>query len=338
MKCLRWTGGFVVGLIGLGAAVQIFPETPRQETPRHAAWRLAKDAIKDGPRPGVPDFVNWATAREVYPCEGGSGGSPQPPATRDLFDESFHYNLKAASRLCGPLTRAPGAPKMDRALSFWERSSPKASTIDPSFPSGAQLSAAFWNPVRLPLDSSQGKIVELPVRSGDQTITRRIRITIPERVRAGSASCGPPTGQGQPASAGVKDVSLDDFFWVRLNRGERYNGASCGDFAVLVAFHLVHKDQGKWLWTTFWWDPESQEFGAGRPRDFQGAGDHPHAWANYAMDASFDSTGVIFNPWRIEERGTNCARCHAEVTVHSDATRTERISFDSVTAARAHFK
>jgi hypothetical protein len=227
---------------------------------------------------------------------------------------------------------------MDRALSFWERSNPKASAMDPPFPSGAQLGAAFWNPVRLPMDPDRGKVVELPVRSGNQTVTRRIRITIPEHARAGAAQCGPPKGQGEPARAGVKDVSMDDFFWVQLNRGEHYNGASCGDFAVLVAFHLVHKNQGRWLWTTFWWDPESQEFGTGRPRDFRGAGDRPGAWANYAMDASYDSTDVIFNPWRVEERGTNCARCHAEVTVRPDAAGSARISFDSVTAAQAHFK
>jgi hypothetical protein len=227
---------------------------------------------------------------------------------------------------------------MDRALSFWERSNPKASAMDPPFPSGAQLGAAFWNPVRLTVDPDQGKVVELPVRSGDQTVTRRIRITIPEHARAAAAPCGPPKWQGESAKAGVKDVSLDDFFWVQLNRGEHYNGASCGDFAVLVAFHLVHKDQGRWLWTTFWWDPESQEFGSGRPGGFQGAGDRPRAWANYAMDASYDSSGVIFNPWRVEERGSNCARCHAEVTLHPGAAGSAGISFDSVTAAQVHFK
>jgi hypothetical protein len=332
----RWLGGFAVFLIGLSVVVRVFSQTPGPKAPRQASWKLATDAINDGgPRRGIPDFVNWLTAREIYPCEDTPRKSP---AVRDLFDESFHYNPKAAARLCGPLTLAPGAPRMDRALGFWERSNPRPSAIDPPFPSGAQLSAAFWNPVRLPVDPNQGKLVELPVRSGDRTITRRIRITIPEQARAGSAPCGPPKGQGEPATAGVQDVSLDDFFWVRLNRGERYNGASCGDFAVLVAFHLVHKDQGRWLWTTFWWDPESQEFGAGRPRDFQGAGDHPRVWAKYAMDASFDSTGTIFNPWRVEERGSNCAQCHAEVTVYPDRAAAQTISFDSVTAARAHFK
>ena len=51
-----------------------------------------------------------------------------------------------------------------------------------------------------------------------------------------------------------------------------------------------------------------------------------------------DSTGTIFNPWRIEERPANCAQCHREVTVHPDANARESISFDSVTTARAHFK
>ncbi len=334
----RWLGGVVAVVTGLGAGLHALSQTPA-ETPRQAAWRLAQNVIRDGgPRPGIPDFVNWLTAREIYPCDGGSSQPGKPAALRNLFDESFHYNPQAAARLCGPLTQAPGAPQMDRALGFWERSNPKPSVIDPPFPSGARLSAAFWNAVRLPVDPDQGKIVELPVRSGDQTLTRRIRITIPEHARASAAACGPTRGRGAPATAGVQDVSLDDFFWVQLQRGEHYSGSSCGDFAVLVAFHLVHKEQGRWLWTTFWWDPESQEFGTGRPGGFKGAGERPRVWANYAMDASFDSTGVIFNPWRVEERGTNCARCHAEVTLHPDATGSEAISFDSVTTAQAHFK
>jgi hypothetical protein len=161
---------------------------------------------------------------------------------------------------------------------------------------------------------------------------------MPARLRTESAACGPATNQGEPGAADTADVSLDEFFWVRLNRGERYNGASCGDFAVLMAFHLVHKVQGRWLWTTFWWDPESKEFGNDRPKGFEGAGEIPKVWRNYAMDASFESTGTIFNPWRIEERGENCARCHGEVTFYKSATSAARITFDSVTAARAHFQ
>jgi hypothetical protein len=257
---------------------------------------------------------------------------------RNLFDESFHYNPQAAVRLCEPLALGAGSVPLDGALAGWEKSTPKPTEMTPPFPGGARLAAAFWNALRRPADSRNGKIVQLPVRFGEEVRTRIIRITVPKHLGAGSASCDPPANQGEPGAANVTDVSLDEFFWVRLGPGERYNGASCGDFAVLMAFHLVHKVQGKWLWTTFWWDPESKEFGGDRPKDFEGTGPAPGAWRNYAMDASFESTGTIFNPWRIEERGDNCARCHREVTVYKSATSDTQITFDSVTAARAHFQ
>ncbi len=330
-------GAVAALLLNWGAASSIHPETPSVDQVRQTAWRMAKNAIQESDDRRIPQFVNWLTAREIYPCLRGaeSGRLPRP---RDFLDESFHYNAKAAVRMCEPLVRTPGAPSMDRALSFWEHSNPKALSIDPPFPSGARLGAAFWNPVRLPADPTFGKIVALQVRAGDHAITRRIRITIPSQDRTGSEPCVAPKATGDPAAPDAQDVSLDEFFWVRLGAGEHYNGASCGDFAVLVAFHLVHKDHGKWLWTTFWWDPESKEFGRGRPSSFQGAGEHPEAWANYAMDAATEPSAVIFNPWRVEERGSNCAKCHAEVAVHPGASAAERISFDSVTAAHAHFK
>ncbi len=331
-------GAAAILLLSWGAAIRIHPATLRADDIRKTAWRLANDVIQaSGPELRIPEFVNWLTAREIYPCI-SPDGTRQASRPRDFFDESFHYNAKAALRMCEPLVRAPGAPSMDRALSFWERSNPKPRAIDPPFPSGAQLSAAFWNPVRLPADPTLGKIVALQVRVGEHAVMRRIRITIPRHDRAGSESCGPPKASGDSAAPDAQDVSLDDFFWVRLSAGEHYNGASCGDFAVLVAFHLVHKDHGKWLWTTFWWDPESKEFGHDRPAKFQGAGEHPKAWANYAMDAATEPSAVIFNPWRIEERGSNCAKCHAEVAVHPGAKPSESIFFDSVTAAQAHFK
>src|SRR5689334_11275221 len=228
----RRYGRLAVLLAGWSAGSRMFSQAPAGDLSRPTAWKLAQNAIRDtGPRPGIPDFVTWLTAREIYPCQTPSSGAPRLKAVRDLLDESFHYNAAAAARMCGPLTAAPGAPPMDRALEFWERSHPRPATIDPLFPSGAELSAAFWNAVRLPADPAQGKIVELPVRSGTQTSFRRIRITIPQRVRAASSACGPPQSQGAPASTGVEDVSLDDFFWVQLAPGERYNGGTCGDFA-----------------------------------------------------------------------------------------------------------
>ncbi|MCU1338444.1 MAG: hypothetical protein JWO19_4025 [Bryobacterales bacterium] len=329
----------VAGLAAvLVTAASVSMGTAATESPRQTAWKLAEAVIKESsPNRGIPGFLNWAIPREIFPCRIQPNGKSDPAAPRDLFDESFHYNPEAAARLCGPLTRGPGAPPLDRALNYWAGSHPRASMIEPPFPDGAHLAAAFWSTVRRPTDPHMGKFVELPVRSGAQTLSRRIRITIPPQMSSPSSSCGPPNGQGEPAMAGVTDVSINDFFWIKLKPGERYSGASCGDFAVLVAFHLVHKVQGRWLWTTFWWDSEPNEFAAGRPGNFIGAGENPQAWRKYVMDATYEPTGAVFNPWRIEERGDNCARCHKEVTSYKDDTTGEQIFFDSVTAARTHF-
>jgi len=325
--------------MGLSSVAVIFSQSPRFESPRAEAWRLARDSIQEsGIRKGVPRFITWATAREVFPCAGHSTAFLRQVSARDVLDESFHYNPPAAVRLCEPLSPATGALPVDAARAVWEKSEPKPPPITLLFPGDARLAAAFWNAVRRPADPRNGKIVELPVRSGAEVRTRRIRIILPKQIRTESASCDPPASPGDPGVADAEDVSLEQFFWVQLKPGERYNGAACGDFAVLMAFHLVHKVQGRWLWTTFWWDPQSKEFGGDRPKDFQGAGEVPRAWRNYAMDASFESTGTIFNPWRVEERGDNCARCHAEVAVYKSAASKAQITFDSVTAAMAHFQ
>jgi hypothetical protein len=326
-------------LIELSSAAVICSQSNRVESPRIQAWRLARDLIKEsGIRPGVPKFIAWPTAREIFPCRDRSRDAARGVSTGNLLDESFHYSPEVAARMCEPVTPGAGAPPLDAARTVWEESEPKPSTTALRFPDGAHLAAAFWNAVRRPLDPRNGKIVQMAIRSGNEVRTRKIRITLPNQTEPESKTCGPPTGQGDAAATDAADVSLDEFFWVRLNSGEHYNGAACGDFAVLMAFHLVHKVQGRWLWTTFWWDPESKEFGADRPKDFDGAGAAPRAWRNYAMDASFESTATIFNPWRIEERKDNCARCHAEVTVYKSPASAAQITFDSVTAARNHFQ
>jgi hypothetical protein len=335
----RWRGVAVV-LVGLGSAAVICSQSTPFESPRAEGWKLAQNLIKvSGTRKGIPKFVDWATTREIFPCGGPSRAAVQEVSTRNVLDESFHYSPEVTARMCAPLSPGAGNVPLDRALPAWER---KPSMIAMQFPDGAHLAAAFWNAVRRPANPLNGKIVQMAIRSGNETRIRKIRITLPknatETLRTESASCPPPTDQGEPGAADAAEVSLEEFFWVRLKPGERYNGAACGDFAVLMAFHLVHKVRGRWLWTTFWWDPESKEFGADRPKDFDGAGAVPRAWRNYAMDASFESTAAIFNPWRIEEHKDNCARCHAEVTIYKSATSDAQISFDSVTAARNHFQ
>jgi hypothetical protein len=335
----RYSGRTVLVWTGLCSVAALFAQTVRFESPRLEAWTLGKDSIQEsGSRRGLPKFITWPTAREIFPCGGGSPALPRKVAVGNLLDESFHYNPQAAMRLCEPLAAGTGAMPLDGAQAAWEKSILKPAAMTPPFPEGTQLAAAFWNAVRRPADPGNGKIVQLPVRIGNDVQRRTIRITVPKHLGTGSASCEPPAQSGESGAANGTDVSLDEFFWVRLNPGERYNGASCGDFAVLMAFHLVHKVHGKWLWTTFWWDPESKEFGGDRPKNFEGAGAAARAWRNYAMDASVDSSGIIFNPWRIEERGDNCARCHKEVAAYKSGTSEEQITFDSVTAARAHFQ
>ena len=334
----RAFGWIAAILIELSLAAVICSQSTGSESPRIQAWRLAKDSIQESAtRKGVPKFVGWATAREIFPCGDRSPAALRQVSARDLFDESFHYNPEAAERMCQPLAPGMGTP-LDRAQRNWDKSGTKPPALTVRFPDGARLAGVFWNAIRRPADPRNGKIVQMQVRSGGEVRTRTVRIVLPKHIRTQSASCDPPANQGEPAAAGAPDVSMEEFFWVQLKPGERYNGASCGDFAVLMAFHLVHKVRGKWLWTTFWWDPESQEFGRDRPKDFQGAGEVPRAWRNYAMDASFESTSTIFKPWRIEERKDNCARCHAEVTVYKSPASGAQISFDSVTTARAHFQ
>jgi len=335
----RRLGWIAAVLIELSSVAVICSQPAPFNSPRIEAWKLAQDSIRQsGSRKGIPKFVAWETAREIFPCGGHSSAAVRVVSTHNLLDESFHYSPKAAARMCDPLALNTAGVPLDAAQAVWEKSEPKPSTTTLRFPDDAHLAAAFWNAVRRPADPRNGKIVQMAIRSGNEVRTRRIRITLPKNFGKESAACDPPTSNGDSAAVDAADVSVEEFFWIRLNSGERYNGASCGDFAVLMAFHLVHKVHGRWLWSTFWWDPDSKEFGADRPQAFDGAGAAPRAWRNYAMDASFESTATIFNPWRIEERKDNCARCHAEVTVYKSATANAQIDFDSVTAARNHFQ
>ena len=284
----RAFGWIAVLGIGLSGVAVTWSQSPRAESPRLEAWRLAPGVPKGKWYPqGRSSLHNVATTARFSRAVARPLCSRRVSA-RDLLDESFHYNPQAAARLCEPLTPGKGAVPLDVAQAEWAKAEPKPSALTPAFPDGARLAGVFWNALRRPTDSRNGKIVQMAIRSGDEARTRKIRITLPQPIAAEVPSCGPPRDQGEPGAADAVDVSLEEFFWIGLKPGERYNGAACGDFAVLMAFHLVHKVRGKWLWTTFWWDPQSKEFGRDRPSDFRGAGDNPRAWRNYAMDASFD--------------------------------------------------
>ncbi|MGH9645639.1 MAG: hypothetical protein ACRD4E_02380, partial [Bryobacteraceae bacterium] len=127
-------------LIGLTAVAAMFSQPTPFGSPRLEAWELARDLIKEsGTRRGIPKFVDWATAREIFPCGGHAPAAEV--LTRNLLDESFHYSPDVAARLCAPLSPATGSVPLDAALAAWEKSKSKPS-ITLQFPDGAHLAAA----------------------------------------------------------------------------------------------------------------------------------------------------------------------------------------------------
>jgi hypothetical protein len=137
-------------------------------------------------------------------------------------------------------------------------------------------------------------------------------------------------------------VDLDSFHWVTLDQnavaGINSDGLlksvaqasfgrtlAIGDYAVLVATHLITKETDDWVWATFWWHdkPFDGSFALDRVASIGGV------WRNYLMSASYDlnlpgekdgSAHATFNPWL--EAGfpdgghggggvvSNCMNCH----------------------------
>ena len=153
--------------IGLGSALAILSQSTPSESPRLEAWRLARDLIQEsGTREGIPQFIAWPTAREIFPCNDRSPAAVRGVSTRNLLDESFHYSPEVAARMCAPLSPSTGNLPLDPALARWEKAERKPSTITVQFPNGAHLAAAFWNAVRRPATPQNGKIVPMAIRTG----------------------------------------------------------------------------------------------------------------------------------------------------------------------------
>ncbi|MEO8097602.1 MAG: hypothetical protein ABI811_07855 [Acidobacteriota bacterium] len=252
------------------------------------------------------------------------------------FSESLFFNPIAAARMCGNLD-ASGSTRLETGAKAWQHEP----EIQP-FESGSVLAAAFWYPLSRPKDPELGSPFEIRIRKAgqkDDIATRKIRILIPESLRNDVAGCPLNDSTGTPAQPGMEDVSLEEFYWIRLKSGESYQTATCGDFAILVGFHLVHKVEAKgWLWSTFWWDDSRSEPFGSAPATFTGAGDYPDAWLNYAMDAAFGDPGkVIYNPWRDSEvANRNCAACHQKLATIGESPQST-LTFDMVITARVHF-
>lgn len=343
MKLSIIAGG--IGMLSAtGAAVYLLSSPGAADPVRMTAWNLAKQEIQNPGRRGLPGFATWYVRGDIRACANTPTGDkavlPEPSTqfTKATLSEGsspgqagvysamhnfrrdapisfgagsgFRYNSLAAARLCD-FVAGSGSPRTASAGvgSWWKHVNPQPPVISPTFPNGSATAAVFWYVVKQ--HSPNQNSFPIPVRSGSVINNRNIQVVIPQCILDQTPCPAAPATPG-PAP-GPKLVSLDKFVWVRFENGDVFSGASPGDFLILVAFHLVHKQASGWLWSTFWWDPDSTEFGTGVLGSLSGIDSRTRAWNNYAMDAAADTYKEIFNPWR-EPAGSNCAFCHQHAT------------------------
>ena len=285
---------------------------------RTEAWASARSVI--------PQFLTWAQPAAIYPC----GSAKDAGTGRIDFSESLLFNPAAAQRMCGNLT-GPDSTRLALGSKGWKQE-PEIRPFEP----GSVLAAALWYPLSRTKDPALGSPLEIRVRKmrpKDDVATRKLRIMIPEKLRGDIPGCPVGDVSGAPATSDFEDVSIEKFHWVQLQPGEQYQSATCGDFAILIGFHLVHKTESKgWLWSTFWWDDSPSSPFSPAPATI------PAPWSNYAMDAAYsDPESIIYNPWRdAEVADRNCAACHRKLATNGEPPG-PTLSFDMVITARAHF-
>jgi hypothetical protein len=198
---------------------------------------------------------------------------------------------------------------------WWKNSAMPIDSIDTGFPIGARAGAAIWTKIRRPAAPTVQN-VQFTVRRGGARASLPVAINISRdfllRGTAGRTPvCAKPLTPPGPAPgpANPNALELSSFYWVQIRTGDLVDQAGCGDLLVLTGFHLIQKTAQGWLWSTYWWDPDSTEFK--HLAGLQGAGDTPAAWQNYAMDAGYGPSAVLFNPWKDTETNTsNCEFCH----------------------------
>jgi len=98
------------------------------------------------------------------------------------------------------------------------------------------------------------------------------------------------------------------------------NGASGGDYAILLGLHVITREIPDWTWSTFWWHdhPNDGLYAEGRPDTL------PPLWRHYLMDTTLsmrtpaESDGkekICFNPyletWQKNGVSSNCINCHS---------------------------
>jgi hypothetical protein len=317
-------------------------QTKVESTPQIAA-DLARIALREtvrpgaGSRQGIPDFLTWATKNRLN-CSSSDSKEPPAPRSPDLFGNTFLFNDKASARLCETVTGDQTSPNLAGAYDWWRNS--QADVRFKPFPTDSRLAATFWAIVKQTTDPKNGRNLKLPSPAEDGTLIPRDVLVRTQNLRASSGACQGSQVAGQTDG---EPVEAEKFFFVRVDAedqreiGSTY-GVKCGDLFVLLGFHLVHKTDRGWLWSTFWWDDKSSR----RVQGLEGAsegGRYPGAWGNYGMFASLgDENPLIFNP-RVSavEQGKTCQKCHTDGTSVSKPGSTSAMDFDAVFRAKTRF-
>ncbi len=306
------------------------------------ALALAQGAIQ-APGKRLPEFLTWSTRRGIANCTTPSNelpdhsalrgtadsrlhnfpqgrAVPPPAATTDFGSLGFYYDDATRKRLCEPAINVAGATAASPVImsggvgQWWKNSAMPIDSIDTGFPIGARAGAAIWTKIKRPAAPTVQNF-QFNFRRGGTRATLPVAINISSeflrRGTAGTTVCTEPLTPPGPANASANPNALElrSFYWVQIQTRDLVDQASCGDLMVLTGFHLIQKTAQGWLWSTFWWDPGSTEFK--HLTGLQGAGDAPSAWQNYAVDAGYGPSAVLFNPWKdTETNASNCEFCH----------------------------
>lgn len=307
------------------------------------ALALAQGAIQ-APGNRLPQFLTWSTRRGIGNCTNppeisanrarlrgtadprlhnfrqAGGAVPPPGTTTDFGSLGFYYDDLTRKRLCQPAVKVSGTTAPSPVImsggvgQWWKNSAMPIDSID-TFPVGARAGAAIWTKIRRPATPTVQNL-QFSVRRGGSRASLPVALNISRdlllRGTAGKAPvCDQPLAMPGPATspANPNALQLSSFYWVQIQTGDLVDQAGCGDLLVLTGFHLIQKTVHGWLWSTYWWDPQSTEFK--HLTGVKGAGDTPSAWQNYAMDAAYGPGAVLFNPWKDTETNiSNCEFCH----------------------------
>ena len=304
---------------------------------RRHVWQLFAGLVQPSSASGLPVFLSWYGAGEVFADEPGPSVLMAARGLDATFAEATqrvhqadtappriiraHYN--AAAYRCIRTNRLHEAHVLDRLARDTAVSGiPTAPRSIPAFPREAAIVKSVWWPV--PADG----VVPLPVWDAEQNGPRltgndyptwRRVVAISRRTFPGRDAARTDVDFIGRTFRGVRHVGSDAFCHIAVDRRMAAQLMAdpaahktammvlgrplrANDVLVLVALHVATREIADWVWGTFWWHDaaDSGRFAAQRPAVITGA------WRNYLMNVSFDADlpperdgrpHVAYNPW-----------------------------------------